>query len=50
MGIPQYKDSTVDTVKISTVGIVNILSDPLLKTMAKYKNHPSVRLIKDKYF
>ena len=37
VGIWKYEDSTVDTSHID---------DPLLKAIRKYKNHPTVRLIK----
>ena len=40
MGIPQYEDPTTDTSDIS---------EPILKAMTKYKNHPSARLIKNTF-
>lgn len=38
-GILQYEDPTIDSSDISVL---------LLKVIAKYENHPSVRLIKNK--
>ena len=40
LGIPQYEGPTVDTSDIS---------DSLLKAIAKYKNHPCVRRVKNNY-
>ena len=40
LAIPQYEDPTVDTSDIS---------NPVLKAIANYKNHPSVRLIKNTF-
>ena len=40
LAIPQYEDPTVDTSDIS---------NPVLKAIAHYKNHPSVKLIKNTF-
>ena len=40
LGIPQYEGPTVDTSDIS---------DPFLKAISKYKNHSSVRRIKNNF-
>lgn len=40
LAILQYEDPTVDTSDIS---------NPVLKAIAHYKNHPSVRLIKNTF-
>ena len=40
LNLPQYHDPTVN---------VNDIEDPVARTVEKYKNHPSIRLIKENY-